>query len=216
MTTTPRTAAVIGGGPAGLMAAEVLSHAGIGVDLYDAMPSLGRKFLRAGIGGLNLTHAEPDADFLARFGSRRSFVRPWLDTFGPEALRAWAATLGIETFVGTSGRVFPKEMKAAPLLRAWLRRLREQSVRFHLHHRWRGWEGEELAFDTPEGKTTAHAGVTLLALGGGSWSRLGSDGAWMPCLQARGVEVTPLRPANCGFDVPWSAHFSERFAGVPV
>jgi len=213
---SPRTAAVIGGGPAGLMAAEVLSAAGIGVDLYDAMPSVGRKFLQAGVGGLNLTHSEPDADFVARFGARRNLVRPWLDAFGPEALRAWASTLGVETFIGTSGRVFPKEMKAAPLLRAWLRRLRGRGVRFHLRHRWRGWEADALSFDAPQGRTNKRADATLLALGGGSWSRLGSDGAWMPWLQARGVEVSPLRPANCGFDVPWSAHFRERFAGAPV
>ena len=211
-----RTAAVVGGGPAGLMAAEVLSRAGIAVDLYDAMPSVGRKLLQAGVGGLNLTHSENPQAFLARYGARRSFVAPWLTRFGPDWLLAWAAELGIETFVGTSGRVFPKEMKAAPFLRAWLRRLRDNGVKFHLRHRWAGWEGDALLFDTPTGRVTAKADATLLALGGGSWPQLGSDGSWVPLLHARGVEIAPLKPANCGFAVHWSEHFRTRFAGEPV
>ena len=210
------SAAVIGGGPAGLMAAEVLSRQGIGVDLYEAMPSVGRKFLRAGVGGLNLTHSEPEDVFAARYGERRAFVRPWLRDFGPTWLQAWATELGADTFIGTSGRVFPKEMKAAPLLRAWLRRLRHAGVRFHLRHRWMGWEGDALLFATPEDAVTAKPDVTLLALGGGSWARLGSDGAWVPLLTERGVGVEPLKPANCGFDVDWSEHFRERYAGAPV
>src|SRR5579863_4114690 len=209
-----RTAAVIGGGPAGLMAAEALAQAGAAVDLYDAMPTVGRKLLQAGVGGLNLTEAE--GGFVTRYGPRQSFVSPWLRNFGPGWLRAWAAELGVETFVGTSGRVFPKEMKAAPFLRAWLRRLRADGVRFHLRHRWRGWEGDALLFDTPTGRARAKADATLLALGGGSWPKLGSNGAWVALLQARGVEIAPLKPANCGFDVPWSEHFSTRFAGQPV
>ena len=212
----PRVAAVIGGGPAGLMAAEVLAEAGISVDVYEAMPSAGRKFLQAGIGGLNLTHTEPVPSFLARYRARRRELEPLLDAFGPDSLRAWAAGLGIETFTGTSGRVFPKAMKAAPLLRAWLKRLRAQGVRFHMRHRWCGWDDDALAFDTPEGRQTVKADATVLALGGGSWARLGSDAAWVPLLEARGVKIHPFRPANCGFEVPWSARLRERFAGQPV
>ncbi len=209
--------AVIGGGPAGLMAAEVLAQGGVAVDVYDAMPSVGRKFLMAGKSGLNLTHAEPCADFVARYGARRDWVAPWLAEFGADALREWSRGLGIETFVGSSGRVFPAEMKAAPLLRAWLHRLRAAGVRFHMRHRWLGWEADgELAFDTPSGLQKVGAGATVLALGGGSWARLGSDGAWVPLLAQRGVAVAPLRPANCGFDVAWSDHFREKFAGQPV
>jgi predicted Rossmann fold flavoprotein len=170
----PRTAAIIGGGPAGLMAAEVLAGAGIRVDLYDAMPSVGRKFLQAGVGGLNLTHSEADAAFRARYGAGRAFVSSWLDTFGAGALRSWAEGLGMQTFVGSSGRVFPREMKAAPMLRAWLKRLRASGVAFHLRHRWRGWDGVELRFDTPDGAVHAKPDAMVLALGGGSWSRLGS------------------------------------------
>jgi uncharacterized flavoprotein (TIGR03862 family) len=207
---------VIGGGPAGLMAAEVLADAGARVQLYDAMPSVGRKFLQAGVGGLNLTHSEPDAVFHARYGAARPFVLPWLEVFGAGALRSWVEGLGVETFVGSSGRVFPQQMKAAPLLRAWLRRLRGKGVSFHLRHRWLGWRGQMLSFTTPEGNTSVEADVTVLALGGGSWSRLGSDAAWVPLLESCGVEVTELRPANCGFETHWSGHFRTRFAGAPV
>lgn len=213
---TPRVA-IIGGGPAGLMAAEVLSAAGsLQVDVYDAMPSVGRKFLMAGKGGMNITHSEPLADFIGRYGPQAKQVAAWLDCFGPEALRDWIHGLGIETFVGTSGRVFPREMKAAPLLRAWLHRLRSQGVHFHVRHRWLGWAGGALRFDTPDGEVTVKADAVLLALGGGSWARLGSDGAWVPLLRERSVEVAALRPANCGFDVAWSPYFREHFAGQPI
>jgi uncharacterized flavoprotein (TIGR03862 family) len=212
----PRRVAIIGGGPAGLMAAETLAAAGVAVDLYDAMASVGRNFLLAGRGGLNLTHSEPSERFMARYGSRQAQLTPLLAGFDAQALRAWSHGLGADTFVGTSGRVFPTEMKAAPLLRAWLHRLRAAGVRFHMRHRWLGWEGGALRFATTEGEILVRAGATLLALGGASWKRLGSDGAWLPWLRAAGVEVMPLLPANCGFELPWSAHFSERFAGQPV
>jgi uncharacterized flavoprotein (TIGR03862 family) len=209
-------AAIVGGGPAGLMAAEVLSRAGVAVDLYDSMPSVGRKFLLAGKGGMNLTHSEPFDAFVSRYGARREQVMPWLKQFGPQDLRAWAESLGVATFVGTSGRVFPVDMKAAPLLRAWLHRLREAGVRFHMRHRWLGWEGEEMLFSTPGGTHRVLASAVVLALGGASWPRLGSDGAWCSWLAERGVEVAPLQPANCGFDAAWSEHFRSRFAGQPV
>jgi uncharacterized flavoprotein (TIGR03862 family) len=213
----PPRVAVIGGGPAGLMAAEVLSQAGARVDLYDAMPSVGRKFLLAGKGGMNLTHSEALAPFLSRYGKRQAEIEPLLAAFGPEALRAWVHGLGIETFVGSSGRVFPSDMKAAPLLRAWLHRLRGSGVNFHVRHRWLGWtEIGELRFATPAGEITQTFDAVILALGGGSWARLGSNGAWVPLLQARGVEVAELKPSNCGFDVSWSAHFKERYAGQPL
>ena len=222
--------AIIGGGPAGLMAAEVLSAQGIAVDLYDAMPSVGRKFLLAGRGGLNLTHTEAAADFLARYGDRAPEIAPLLQHFDATALREWAHGLGISTFVGSSGRVFPADMKAAPLLRAWLKRLREADVRFHMRHRWLGWDVEQdsprhtnlqssqaaLIFQTPQGQVKTTAAATLFALGGGSWARLGSDGAWVPLFTQRDVPVAPLQPANCGFDAGWSAHFIERFAGQPL
>ncbi|MBE0614267.1 MAG: TIGR03862 family flavoprotein [Burkholderiales bacterium] len=201
------------------MAAEAASSAGARVDVYDAMPSTGRKFLMAGKGGLNLTHAEPTEPFLLRYGARRAWLEPLLAGFGPEALRAWARGLGVETFVGSSGRVFPSAMKAAPLLRAWLHRLREGGVRFHMRHRWTGWDIEDrgaLRFATPQGERSVRAGAVVLALGGGSWARLGSTGAWVPLLAARGVRVEALRPANCGFDVGWSEHFRVRHAGEPV
>ena len=209
--------AVIGGGPAGLMAAEVAAEAGLEVSVFDAMPSVGRKFLIAGKGGMNITHAEPLAAFKRRYAGREAVISPLLDAFGPDQLRDWIHALGIETFVGTSGRVFPREMKAAPLLRAWLHRLRGQGVRFHVRHRWLGWSDEgELRFSTPEGTSLIQADAVILALGGGSWAKLGSDGAWVPLLAGRGVPVAPLKPANCGFDVAWSPYFSERFAGHPV
>ena len=212
-----RSVAIIGGGPAGLMAAEVLIQGGVRVDLYDAMPSVGRKFLMAGKGGMNITHSEPMELFLSRYGARRAQVKPLLDVFGPEALREWVHNLGIATFVGTSGRVFPTDMKAAPLFRAWLHRLREVGVHFHMRHRWGGWdENGALRFATPQGEHTANADAVVLALGGGSWARLGSNGAWVPLLQQSGIPVAPLRPANCGFDVGWSVYFSSRFAGHPV
>lgn len=209
--------AVIGGGPAGLMAAERLVAAGCTVDLYDAMPSVGRKFLLAGRGGLNLTHSEPFDAFASRYGERRAQVEPLLRRFDADALRAWVHALGIETFVGTSGRVFPREMKAAPLLRAWLHRLRASGVRLHMRHRWTGWQDDgALSFDTPQGGTTVRADALILACGGASWPRLGSDGAWVGPLAARGVTAAPLRPANCGFDVAWTSFFAERFAGQPL
>ncbi len=211
------TAAVIGGGPAGLMAAEMLVRGGARVDIYDSMPSFGRKFLMAGKGGLNITHAEAHEPFLARYGARRSKIEPLLDAFGPAALREWMGDLGVETFVGSSGRVFPIGMKAAPLLRAWLHRLRESGARFHVRHRWTGWTDDgALHFVTPQGEHAAHADVVILALGGGSWTRLGSDAAWVPLLEQRGVQVAPLQPANCGFDIGWSEHFRSKFAGQPL
>jgi len=210
-------AAVIGGGPAGLMAAEMLLAGGAEVDLYDAMPSVGRKFLLAGKGGLNITHAEATEKFLLRYGVRRAQIAPLLQDFGAQQLRSWAQGLGIETFVGSSQRVFPKEMKAAPLLRAWLHRLRAAGLRIHARHRWTGWsEDGGLRFATPTGEQIVRADCTVLALGGGSWARLGSDGAWVPLLTARGVAVAPLLPSNCGFEIAWSTHFREHFAGQPV
>jgi uncharacterized flavoprotein (TIGR03862 family) len=207
------------------MAAEVLARGGVRVDLFDAMPSVGRKFLLAGRGGLNLTHSEATAKLLARYAERSTDLRPAIEAFDGTAIRAWAAGLGIETFVGTSGRVFPSDMKAAPLLRAWLHRLRAAGVRVHTRHRWTGWsEDGALRFTTPAGEITHACDATLLALGGASWSRLGSDGAWVPWLQQRGVDVALLAPANCGFDVAptapgrggWSDHLRLRFAGQPL
>lgn len=243
---SPLPVAIIGAGPAGLMAAERLSAAGVPVHVFDAMPSAGRKFLLAGKGGLNLTHSEPFAAFAARYGRRQPQVEPLLRAFDAEAVRAWAGGLGVETFVGTSGRVFPKEMKAAPLLRAWMQRLRHPAsgvpVQFHMRHRWLGFArppqpGEALAlcFQTANGERSVPAGRVLLALGGASWPRLGSDGRWVKLLQERDIAVAPLLPANCGFDVApttarqaeqgtapadaapggWSRHFRERFAGQP-
>nr|WP_295769062.1 TIGR03862 family flavoprotein [Rhodoferax sp.] len=243
---------VIGGGPAGLMAAQEISDAGVPVHLYDAMPSIGRKFLLAGKGGLNLTHSEGADTFAGRYGARRAVIEGLLQGMDATAVRAWAEGLGIETFIGSSGRVFPKDMKAAPLLRAWLQRLRNPAanglhaghsvdgaapqggepalgrpgsglrtgVQFHMRHRWAGWTentgaGVGLQFESEQGPVTVQAAAVVLALGGGSWARLGSNGAWVPLLAARGVAVAPLLPANCGFDVQggWSEHFSSRFAG---
>ena len=207
------------------MAAEVLSAQGLAVDLYDSMPSVGRKFLLAGRGGLNLTHAEALPWFISRFAEREAALAPLIHAFTPEDLRAWAQGLGIDTFVGTSNRVFPTDMRAAPLLRAWLHRLREAGVRFHMRHRWLGWNGAgAMRFDTPEGEVAVTPQATLLALGGGSWSRLGSNGAWYPWLQARGVDLAPLQAANCGFDVAptgagrsgWSDFLRQKFAGQPI
>jgi uncharacterized flavoprotein (TIGR03862 family) len=209
--------AVIGGGPAGLMAAEALVAGGVDVDLYDAMPSVGRKFLMAGKGGMNLTHSEAAAPFLARYGERQPYIEPLLRRFDATALREWVHGLGVETFVGSSGRVFPVDMKAAPMLRAWLHRLRESGVRFHMRHRWTGWSdasAQELRFATPEGERIVHADALVLALGGASWPRLGSDAAWVSLLEGRNVHVAPLKPSNCGFDVDWSAHFSEVLKAV--
>ncbi|MGF6648829.1 TIGR03862 family flavoprotein [Paraburkholderia sp. GAS82] len=227
--------AVIGGGPAGLMAAEALASGGVQIDVYDAMPSVGRKFLMAGKGGMNITHSEPLDAFLGRYGARREQIAALLDMFGPDALRAWLHKLGVETFVGSSGRVFPTDMKAAPMLRAWLHRLRESGVRFHMRHKWVGWDasdgaGDEgtrntergnspqqtLLFMTPTGEQQVRADAVIFALGGGSWPRLGSDAAWVPLMTARDVPVAPLLPANCGFDANWSDYFRERFAGQPV
>jgi uncharacterized flavoprotein (TIGR03862 family) len=212
------TVAVIGAGPAGLMAAEVLSRGGQQVHVFDAMPSAGRKFLLAGKGGLNLTHSEPFDLFASRYGDRRAQVEPLLRDFDAQALRAWAKELGIETFVGTSGRVFPAEMKAAPLLRAWLHRLRAAGVQFHMRHRFFGWTADgALRLATPQGDQSVAADAVVLALGGASWPRLGSDGAWVPLLEQRGVAVALLQPANCGFDVRngWSDYFASRYAGQP-
>lgn len=210
-------AVVIGAGPAGLMAAEVLAADGVAVDVYDAMPSVGRKFLRAGIGGLNLTHDEAYAGFCSRYAAARPHLQPMLDAFPPPALRGWAQALGIATFVGSSGRVFPTGMKAAPLLRAWLQRLRGQGVRLHVRHRWLGWQPDgSLRFATPDGELLLRPAVTVLALGGGSWPRLGSDAAWVDWLRARGIGVAELQPANCGFDRPWSEEMRRRFAGAPL
>ncbi len=200
----PLRVAVIGAGPAGLMAAEVLASAGpaLSVQVYDAMPSVGRKFLLAGKGGLNLTHSEPPEVFLRRYGERSAQLQPLIAAFGPAELRAWAESLGVETFVGSSGLVFPKDMKAAPLLRAWLHRLRSAGVRFFMRHRWLGWADDgALKFSTPAGQVQVESDAVVLALGGGSWARLGSDGAWLPLLAGRGVAVAPLQPSNCGFDV---------------
>jgi uncharacterized flavoprotein (TIGR03862 family) len=209
--------AIIGGGPAGLMAAEVLSAHGRAVDLYDAMPSVGRKFLLAGKGGLNLTHSEGFEGFVGRYADAADWLRPMLAQLGPDAVRAFAAELGIETFVGSSGRVFPRDMKAAPLLRAWLHRLRQRGVQFHMRHRWTGWDEQgQLCFDTPLGPSSHRFAATVMALGGASWQRLGSDGAWVPWLAARGVDLAPLQPSNCGFDVSWSDHLRQRHAGAPL
>ena len=208
---------MIGAGPAGLMAAQAAADQGLEVHVFDGMPSVGRKFLLAGVGGLNLTHAEPLPAFTARYEQRADRLRPWLQAFGPDEVRAWAAGLGISTFVGSSQRVFPTDMKAAPLLRAWLHRLRAQGVRLHMRHRWLGWADDgSLLFDTPAGRQQRRATATVLALGGASWPQLGSDGAWWPTLHAVGAELAPLQPSNCGFDVGWSEHLKQRFAGAPL
>jgi len=215
--TLNKSVAIIGGGPAGLMAAEVLSNAGVQVDVFDAMPSFGRKFLLAGIGGLNITHSENYAKFCTRYADRQPHLQTTLDLMTPDALCEWVHGLGIETFVGTSGRVFPKEMKAAPLLRAWLHRLRSKGVRMHVRHKWQGWGAQgQLQFSTPNGLVDHAPTATVLALGGASWPKLGSDGAWVPWLRGSGVEVAELESANCGFDVKWSDYLREKFAGAPL
>lgn len=236
MSTPAFPVAVVGAGPAGLMAAERLAQAGLPVEVFDAMPSVGRKFLLAGKGGMNLTHSEPFDRFSSRYGQRRPHVEPLLRRFDADALRRWAAELGIDTFVGSSGRVFPTDMKAAPLLRAWLHRLRGLGVAFHMRHRWVGFDADAdapdapppaLRFETPQGGATVRARAVVLALGGASWPRLGSTGAWVPLLAGRGVDVAPLQPANCGFDVAratedgatregWSDFLRSRFAGAPL
>lgn len=213
----PAEVIVIGGGPAGLMAAETARAAGAQVDLFEAKGSVGRKFLIAGKGGLNLTHAQPRPGFEQQYFQRAAEVGGWLDGFDADALRDWARGLGVETYVGSSERVFPMDRKAAPLLRGWVRRLRESGVRMHVHHRWTGWTDHgALRFATPEGERTWDPGAVVLALGGGSWPQLGSDGAWQSWMRERGIEVAPLRPANCGFDIGWSEHFAGRHAGAPL
>ncbi|MFC7302279.1 TIGR03862 family flavoprotein [Cognatiluteimonas weifangensis] len=208
---------VIGGGPAGLMAAETARAAGLTVDLFEAKGSVGRKFLLAGKGGLNLTHSEPRPGFDARYRERQAEVGRWLDDFDADALRAWARGLGVDTYVGSSGRVFPLDRKAAPLLRGWVRRLREDGVRIHVQHRWLGWDADgRLRLATAQGERRVRAGAVVLALGGGSWPQLGSDGAWQTLLHAHGIDVAPLQPANCGFDIGWSAYFAQRHAGAPL
>lgn len=209
--------AVIGAGPAGLMAAETLSQRGLEVDIYDAMPSPGRKFLLAGVGGMNITHSEAADRFRQRYRAASPWVDTWLQQLDAEQLRHWVHGLGVETFVGSSGRVFPLEMKAAPLLRAWLRRLREAGVRLHTRHRWTGWDAQrDLVFETPSGPLSRRHAATVLALGGGSWARLGSDGAWVGVLRERGIDVASLLPSNCGFIAGWSPYLRERFAGAPL
>jgi len=214
----PHAVAVVGGGPAGLVAAETLGRAGCLVTVYDRMPSVGRKLLMAGRGGLNLTHSEPLDRFLGRYGEASARLAPLVAAFRPEDLRAWAESLGQETFVGSSGRVFPEAFKASPLLRAWLKRLDALSVRFALRHRWEGWdEAGRLRFAGPDGDpVTALPAATILALGGASWPRLGSDGGWVATLAARGVAVAPLRPANMGVTLAWSEFFRDRFEGAPL
>jgi hypothetical protein len=210
-------ATVIGAGPAGLMAAEVLAQGGIRVTVHDAMPSAGRKFLMAGRGGLNLTHSEPLPAFLARYYEAATKLEPAIAAFPPDRLRAWSEALGQKTFVGSSGRVFPESFKASPLLRAWLRRLDAQGVQFAFRHRWIGWDDRgRLKHQTPDGERVVEARATVLALGGASWPRLGSDGSWVELLAAKGVVISPLRPANCGFTVAWSDVFKSRFEGQPL
>lgn len=213
----PKQVAIVGAGPAGLMAAEVLAHGGAKVTVYDAMPSVGRKFLMAGRGGLNLTHSEPLPQFLARFGDAAPYLKTAIEAFPPQALREWSEALGQPTFIGSSGRVFPQAFKASPLLRAWLRRLDASGVQFALRHRWRCWDdGGHLSFQVPDGMRAVEASATVIALGGASWPRLGSDGAWVEVLSGKGVAISPLKPANGGFTVAWSDIFRDRFEGQPL
>ncbi|MBF8745824.1 MULTISPECIES: TIGR03862 family flavoprotein [Pseudomonas] len=215
---SPPLAVVIGGGPAGLMAAEALAQAGLAVQVFDAMPSVGRKFLLAGVGGMNITHSEGYPQFKARYAGRQDEIDALLRDFDADALRQWIHGLGIDTFVGTSGRVFPTDMKAAPLLRAWLKRLRDSGVVIHTRHRWLGWNADgSLRISYPQGELQVRADAVVLALGGGSWARLGSDGAWQPLLTERAVDISPLRPSNCGFEVQgWSTVLRDKFAGAPL
>ncbi|AXM96574.1 TIGR03862 family flavoprotein [Pseudomonas plecoglossicida] len=215
---SPPCAVVIGAGPAGLMAAEALAQHGLAVEVFDAMPSAGRKFLLAGVGGMNITHSEPYPQFVARYAERQGEIDGLLRDFDAEALREWIHGLGIETFVGTSGRVFPTDMKAAPLLRAWLKRLRDSGVVIHTRHRWLGWNTDgSLRIAYPQGELQVKASVVVLALGGGSWARLGSDGAWQPLLKDCAVDISPLQPSNCGFEVEdWSDLLKDKFAGSPL
>ncbi|MDQ0465013.1 putative flavoprotein (TIGR03862 family) [Caulobacter ginsengisoli] len=210
------TVHIVGAGPAGLMAAERLAAAGLAVTVHEAMPSPSRKLLMAGRGGLNLTHSEPMEGFLSRYGAAAPVVAPWLKAFSPTDLIGWAEGLGQATFIGSSGRVFPRAMKASPLLRAWLARLAAAGVELRTRSRWVGFDGDGLKFETPDGPRTEHPDAVILALGGASWPRLGSDGAWGPWLAARGVTVSPFQPSNGGFDVAWSPVFAERFAGQPL
>lgn len=208
---------IIGGGPAGLMAAEQLTNAGYQVDLFEAMPTVGRKLLLAGIGGLNLTHSEPYPQFCERYSEAQAFLQPSLDAFKPNNLREWCQSLGIETFIGTSGRVFPSDMKAAPLLRAWLKRLTQQGLRIYTRHYWQGWQDDkQLQFQTPNGLIIKPYDVLLLALGGGSWRKLGCDGLWLNYLQNQGIQTTAFKPSNGGFKVNWSDFIHQRFAGAPL
>jgi hypothetical protein len=208
---------IIGGGPAGLMAAEQLTNAGYQVDLFEAMPTVGRKLLLAGIGGLNLTHSEPYPQFCERYSEAQAFLQPSLDAFKPNNLREWCQSLGIETFIGTSGRVFPSDMKAAPLLRAWLKRLTQQGLRIHTRHYWQGWQADkQLQFQTPKGLIVKPYDILLLALGGGSWRKLGCDGLWLNYLQNQGIQTTAFKPSNGGFKVNWSNFIRQRFAGAPL
>ncbi|GAB4491389.1 MAG: TIGR03862 family flavoprotein [Anaerolineales bacterium] len=228
MSSTPHIA-IIGGGPAGLMAAETLAASGLLVHVYEALPSVGRKFLRAGVGGLNLTHSEPFEQFISRY-SQPERLEPMLRAFGPREIIAWVNGLGFETFTGTSGRIFPAGMKASPILRAWLQRLSDSGVLFYTNHQWmrlQGWSSSQanrdqgntvrtLTFQTPTGEKSIHPEAVLLALGGGSWPKLGATGGWIPILEAQGIPIAPLKPANCGFDVAWSSFFREKFNGAPL
>lgn len=208
---------IIGAGPSGLMAAELIAAAGHRVAIYDKMPTLGRKFMMAGRGGLNLTHSEPLEKFITRYGKAANWLAPHIKNFPPEELRIWCEKLGHETFVGSSGRVFPREMKASPLLRSWLKKLENLGVEFHPRHSWQGFDGENIILKNEDGKIIkVKSDATLLALGGASWPSLGSDGSWVKIISECGVKISPLRPSNCGFIVSWSEYFSSRFAGTPV